>query len=545
MRFVFRPLGRKQSFNSIIITIVMCASYISLLQILVSVLFHVFNSNSAKSLQDKEVQIHQKLEDNQHNNMPNHALYDDLNDPQEFDLATYNDAYEEDVQHLMKEIEEDMRMKEIEDEDTFKIKHKLWATEDAIIERTKICSKYFNLYPVLYFAEVLKNFEKLNLKSAYSIAFSHLLHEDIAIYEAFLSVYFRPNNFYCIYIDKESKHKVWKAVQGLAKCYSEKMIHGKIFLIDKKDSLKVRWGRDQMLKADLKCIEKLVQLREASKSPWRYSISMAGTELPLVTYFSLHTKLSNALGEDDSALESFRITNYQLKYRLSKTALKDCSVCPDETTNTRTKDWKKMPPLEFNFINPLNTDMSYNMQIYKGLRSVILSAKDAEFMINHPVSKQFYEWMSKSNMTEELFFSSLIRIKIDPKTSEVTQDRETSNEEILHGLCIRYTHWSFGVTMGGKTFKRKPCFGNFVHWICTFNLFDLEKLNEASKNCLIANKFSLDTDTSAVIVHWSNIISRSFEETGKFSNSMKEHENGNEKNFTRDYHRKIMELVNW
>ena len=78
-----------------------------------------------------------------------------------------------------------------------------------------------------------------NLKSAYSIAFSHLLHKDIAIYEAFLSVYFRPNNFYCIHIDKESKDKVWKAVQGLVKCYSEKMIHGKIFLIDKKDSLKV------------------------------------------------------------------------------------------------------------------------------------------------------------------------------------------------------------------------------------------------------------------------------------------------------------------
>ena len=99
--------------------------------------------------------------------------------------------------------------------------------------------------------------------------------------------------------------------------------------------------------------------------------------------------------------------------------------------------------------------------------------------------------------------------------------------------------------MGGKTFKRKPCFGNFVHWICTFNLFDLEKLNEASKNCLIANKFSLDTDTSAVIVHWSNIISRSFEETGKFSKTMKQYENGHEKNFTKDYHRKIKELVHW
>jgi hypothetical protein len=270
---------------------------------------------------------------------------------------------------------------------------------------------------------------------------------------------------------------------------------------------------------------------------------MAGSELPLFTYASLHTKLSNTLGKDDSALESFRMPNYQLKRRLSKTALKDCSVCPDEK-NTLTKNWKNVPPLEFTFINPLNKNMSYTMQIYKGLRSVILSAKDAEFIVNHPVSKQFYEWIEKSSMTEEHFYSSLVRVKVDPKTYEVTQDRDSSNEEILHGLCVRYTHWYYGVRMGGETFGRKPCFGNFVHAICNFNLFDIEKLKDTSKKCLIGNKFSLETDTSAVIVHWSNIISRSFEETGMFSKTMKQYVNGNEKNFTRDYHRKIMNLVN-
>ena len=118
--------------------------------------------------------------------------------------------------------------------------------------------------------------------------------------------------------------------------------------------------------------------------------------------------------------------------------------------------------------------MNYNMQIYVGLRSVILSAKDAEFMINHPVSKQFYEWMEKSNATEEHFYASLIRVNIDPKTSEVTQDRDSSNEETLHGLCIRYTHWYFGVTMGGKIFEKKPCYGKFVNWICTFNVFSFK-----------------------------------------------------------------------
>ena len=525
-----------------IITLVMGALYISLFQILVNVLFQVLNSNYIESIQNKETQFQPKQDENQQKNMHNHDHNEDPNDPQEFDMLNYNNEYDNDVRQ--NNVREDIRIKEVADDNTVSTKQKLWSTQDAIIERTKDCSKYFEVYPVLYFSEVLKNYEKLNLKSASSIAFSHLLHKEIAIYEAFLSVYFRPNNFYCIHIDKESRDKAWKAVQGLVKCYSTKMIYGKIFLIDKKDSLKVRWGRDQMLKADLKCIEKLVQFREGSKSPWTHSISMAGSELPLVTYASLHTKLSKALGKDDSALESFRMPNYQLKRRLSKNALKDCSVCPDEK-NTLTRGWQKVPPLEFAFVNPLNNNMSYDMQIYKGLRSVILSAKDADFIINHPVSKQFYEWIDKSSMTEEHFYSSLVRVKVDPKTSEVIQDRDSSNEQILHGLCVRYTHWYYGVRMGGKTFGRKPCFGNFVHAICNFNLFDLEKLKEASNKCLIGNKFNLDTDTSAVIVHWSNIISRSFEETGKFSKTIKQYNNGNEQNFTRDYHRKILNLVNW
>ena len=352
----------------------------------------------------------------------------------EFDKLIY--SYKNDVQHINDRT--DIRMIEVEDDNTATTKHNVWSTEDGIIERTKVCSKYFDVYPVLYSSEVLKNYER-NLTSAYSIAFSHLLHEEISIYEAFLSVYFRPNNFYCIHIDRKSDDKVWKAVESLVKCYSTKMTHGKMVLMDKKDSFNVIWGEDQMLKADIKCIEKLLQLREGNQYPWRYSISMAGTELPLVTYASLHRKLSEAMGKDNSAIESFRMPNGQIKTRLSQNALKDCSVCPDQK-NTLTKNSTNIPPFKFAFVNPLNNKKNYTMEIYKGLRNVILSAKDADFMVNHPVSKQFYEWIEKSSLTEEYFYSSLARIKFDPNTTEVTQDKDSSNEQIIHGLCLRYTH---------------------------------------------------------------------------------------------------------
>ena len=548
---VWRPLSRKH--NTIIITLLMIVLYVGLLQIIVNVLFRVFNPNSeSESIsglpypqkrqkvveQDKFIAQH-----NTHKKIHHNDNNENLDEVEEPDMLNYNDDYSNDIRVINHH--DDVRLANVEDdENPISSQHLPWSTHDAIIERTKDCAKYFDVFPVLYFNQILQKYEKQNLKLTHSLAFSHLVHKEIAIYEAFLSVYFRPNDFYCIHVDKEAKTKVWRAVEGLVKCYSTKMNNGKIVLIDKKESYKVRWGQDQMLKADIKCIQKLLELRKRSKSPWSHSISMAGSELPLVTYASFKTTLSEALGKDDSSLESFVMPNYQLKRRLNKKAIKNCTVCPDDQ-NTETRKWNKQTPLEFSFVNPLNKAMTYKMQVYKGLRSVILSAKDAEFMVNHPVGKQFYQWIEKSSMTEEHFYSSLIRVKVDPKTSEITQDRDTTRNDMLHGLCIRYTHWYYGVRMGGKTYKRKACFGNFNHAICNFNLFDLEKLKEASEHCLIGNKFSLDIDTSAVIVHWSNLMSRSFEETGKFSKTMNEYAKGNERNFTKSFHNKIMTLVNW
>ena len=100
--------------------------------------------------------------------------------------------------------------------------------------------------------------------------------------------------------------------------------------------------------------------------------------------------------------------------------------------------------------------------------------------------------------------------------------------------------------MGGKTYKRKACFGDFIHAICNFNLFDLQKLDQASEKCLIGNKFSLKIDPLAVVVHWSNIVSESFQQLGskKYSRTMKEYMKGIEIEFSENYHEKMIQLIN-
>ena len=541
-RYLWRQLSRTNSYNTLIITLLLVLLYVALLQIIVNVLFQVFNLSSSSPENREHSVLEKKLHDNIKDKFSDNN--NEYAEDEDFDMLDHNnDDYAKDVRLIKGH--EDSDLAQDSDGGYSEVSKKPWSTQDAIIKRTKDCKTYFDNYPVLYFNRIIEKYEKKTLKPAYSLAFSHLLHKEIAIYEAFLSIYFRPNDFYCIHVDKESKEKVWKAVEGLVKCYSSKMIHGKIVLLDKKESFKVHWAQDQMLKADIKCIERLLELRKGSKSPWRYSISMAGSELPLVTYATLRSRLTNALGNDGSSVESFTMPNYQLKRRLSKKAMADCTICPDEK-NTEVRKWKSKTPLQFEFTNPLKTDKKYTMRVYKGLRSVILSYKDADFMVNHPVGKQFFQWIEKSSMTEEHFYSSLIRVKVDSKTSLVTQNTDATREDILHGIqCIRYTHWYYGVRMGGKTYKRKACFGNFIHAICNFNSFDVGKLHEGSEKCLIGNKFGLDVDKMAVVVHWSNLLSKSFEETGKFSRTMSEYSKGNERNFTKHYHKKIKDLVNW
>ena len=72
-----------------------------------------------------------------------------------------------------------------------------------------------------------------------SLAFSHMLHQQVAIYEVFLAMYFRPNNFYCVHVDVKASETIRNTVERLVQCYATKTTTGKIFVIEKNESLNV------------------------------------------------------------------------------------------------------------------------------------------------------------------------------------------------------------------------------------------------------------------------------------------------------------------
>ena len=118
---------------------------------------------------------------------------------------------------------------------------KLWFTEEEIIKRATNCKDYFSKYlPVFSMNSKILEFEKRSSNSKVTkFAFSHMLHHQVAIYEAFLAMYFRPYNFYCIHVDLKADNIIRKALESVIKCYKNRLTTGKIVMVDKKESIEV------------------------------------------------------------------------------------------------------------------------------------------------------------------------------------------------------------------------------------------------------------------------------------------------------------------
>ena len=402
-------------------------------------------------------------------------------------------------------------MTSTESSNTKKPEKLFWYDDQSVISRTSDCDKYFKeSVPV---PGVVEDYTLHENTSNAPLAFSHLVHSQSAILEVFLSIYFRPNNFHCIHVDKKSNTTFKKAIANLIRCYSNKTKQGEIFTLSEVDSFSVDWGGNTMLKADLKCLSKLLELNQRKNQTlrWSHSVSIAGSELPIVAYSSFRDKITRKLGTDLSSVESFILPPENF-FRLSDEQNKDSKSFQNGSLQENIFEISK--PLS----NFTNTTPSYNssnnnkieFKVFKGIRNVILSSKDVDFLLNNEISKEFLNWFSKGSFTEEHFYSTVIRFHIDTQNSNSVL-QNTSSEQIrqnsggitftsgntLHGICPRFTDWYCS-----------DCYGECHNAICNFNIKDLSKVQENSTECLIANKFNLDVDPSAVSQQWINLITK-------------------------------------
>ena len=110
----------------------------------------------------------------------------------------------------------------------------------------------------------------------FRIAFSMLIFKDVEMVERLLRAIYRPQNFYCIHVDKKASADVRNAMTAIANCFDNVFISSR--------SVNVQWAWYSVLEPEIICMEDLWK-KYARK--WKYFINLTGQEFPLKTNWEL------------------------------------------------------------------------------------------------------------------------------------------------------------------------------------------------------------------------------------------------------------------
>ena len=96
------------------------------------------------------------------------------------------------------------------------------------------------------------------------LAFSILCHSNLGILEVLLASIFRPQNYYCIYVDNKAPLEFLNNVKRIINAYKIKFSKTYIFLA-KEPRKNIYWGSATLLEAQLSCLEQLLKRFEYGK----------------------------------------------------------------------------------------------------------------------------------------------------------------------------------------------------------------------------------------------------------------------------------------
>ena len=111
-------------------------------------------------------------------------------------------------------------------------------------------------------------------EAKFPISYSILLFKDVEQFERLLRAIYRPQNFYCIHVDKKSEKSVQDAVGAIVECLENAFMAPEQF--------DVKWGTFTVLAPELSCMTELLKYKK-----WKYFINLTGQEFPLKTNWEI------------------------------------------------------------------------------------------------------------------------------------------------------------------------------------------------------------------------------------------------------------------
>lgn len=206
----------------------------------------------------------------------------------------------------------------------------------------------------------------------FPLAFSILLHKEAVQAEMLLRLIYRPQNFYCIHVDKKASNTTYLAMKAVVQCFPN------VFLVRKRET--VVYGGFARLQAELNCMEESLQ-----RGTWMYYMNYASTMFPLKTNLELVRILKIYNGSNDINGVAPSPARYGYSFQVSKAL---------DMQDTR----KRKSPAP------------YQMNITKGSIYGVFSKPFVEFMLYDKIAKDLLEWSRDTYSPDEHFASTLHHI---------------------------------------------------------------------------------------------------------------------------------------
>ena len=321
---------------------------------------------------------------------------------------------------------------------------------------------------------------------ATNIAFSIIVHRDIAILEHQFKILFRPNHAFCLHVDAKAKGTVLSAVQNMVDCY--KRVWPDAMIIIPAKPISTYWGHISLVDSELKCL----QLLESEFSNWTHVMNLAGSELPIHPLGIIEYTINNTLGIEHSFVWSNPMPENERRFIEFKHELNLESTIELQGHESRyVQIPREVPGMIKKDPPPLN------LTIFKGFKNVILSRPKVQFLLNNPVPIEFRKWLEDTMIPDEHFYATLIRVQFNKETGKVVQDLRPNLTRT--DICPRYSLWEGGHAHG--------CHGHYKRDICNLGLLDLAMLMSGEPStCLMVNKFDLDVDPLAASCWTQHIL---------------------------------------
>ncbi|CAF0923039.1 unnamed protein product [Adineta ricciae] len=292
--------------------------------------------------------------------------------------------------------------------------------------------------------------EDTPINRKFPLAFSILMYENVEQFERLLRILYRPQNVYCVHVDKDATSHVLQAVRSIAQCFDN------VILASKQE--KVLYATFSRLQADINCMEDLIKYPS-----WKYLLNAANSELPLKTNSELVKILTIYRGYNDieGRWKSRNVHRTEYSWQVIDTA----SGNQEQVPQIRKTDEKKKPP-------------PGNVEIVKGSAYGAFSRAFIEFVHTSSIAKELLDWSRDTYSPDEHYWATLnYNTHLHPPGGYKAKSDPTN-------WTARFVNWG-----------ERNCYGRIIRGICVFGTVDLPTL--FNRHELFANKFHINADPIA------------------------------------------------